>query len=294
MRQFLSASAVILGLLAGVSPLAPAGQPVAAEWTPAFYPFCVELGVPGVKPRSLADQVQLFRQLGFDGAGDELWLDDQLEKNLQTFDQAGLKVYLLYTSINLARPDRPYDPRVPAAIARLKGRPVTVCVLLVGLPAGDPKGMEPATKILRQLGDVAAKAGVRISIYNHVGNWTESLPFTLEVVKKTDHPNVGANFNLCHYLKVDGQKDYRPLLREHAARIFAVTICGAQVGSQTWTNGLIQPLDLGNFDNRQLLTVLRESAYRGPIGLMCYGVPGDAREHLARSIKVWKTWRPKD
>jgi len=70
-----------------------------------------------------------------------------------------------------------------------------------------------------------------------------------------------------------------------------VTINGAQLGSKTWTNGLIQPLDRGDFDNRQLLATLREIGYRGPIGLMCYGIPGDAREHLQRSMKVWKSWK---
>jgi sugar phosphate isomerase/epimerase len=113
----------------------------------------------------------------------------------------------------------------------------------------------------------------------------------LKIVNKVDHPQVGTNFNLCHWLMVDGNQDYRPLLRENAAKIFAVTINGAQIGSRTWTNGLIQPLDRGDFDNRQLLATLREIGYRGPIGQMCYGIPGDAREHLERSMKVWRTWQ---
>ncbi len=44
------------------------------------------------------------------------------------------------------------------------------------------------------------------------------------------------------------------------------------------------------FDNPKLLATLREIGYRGPVGLMCYGIPGDAREHLERSIKVWHSW----
>ena len=63
------------------------------------------------------------------------------------------------------------------------------------------------------------------------------------------------------------------MLRENADKIFAVTINGAQLGSNTWTEGLIQPLDRGDFDNRELLKTLRQIGYRGPIALMCYGVP---------------------
>jgi sugar phosphate isomerase/epimerase len=248
------------------------------------------MGMPNPKRRPVPEQAQMLRELGFDGAGYELWLDENLEKNLQTLDEAGLEVYLLYASVNVNPKSPAYDPRLPSAIGKLKGRPVTVCVLLRGFPPGDPRGMEPAVQALRQLGDVAARAGVRISIYHHTGDWTESLLHALQVVKNTDHPQVGANFNLCHWLKVDGDKDYRSVLRQNADKIFVVTINGAKQGAPSWTNGLIQPLDQGDFDNRQLLGTLREIGYRGPIGLMCYGIPGDAREALRRSMAVWKTF----
>jgi sugar phosphate isomerase/epimerase len=150
--------------------------------------------------------------------------------------------------------------------------------------------MEPAVKALRELGDLAHQSSLRVSVYHHVNDWTEGLPFTLEVVRKVNHPNVGANFNLCHWLKIEGAKDYAPLLRAHGDKIFAVTLCGAQRDAQTWTNGLIQPLDRGDFDNPRLLATLREAGYRGPIGLMCYGIPDEAGVHLARSMKMWKLW----
>jgi sugar phosphate isomerase/epimerase len=110
-------------------------------------------------------------------------------------------------------------------------------------------------------------------------------------MKQVNHPAVGFNFNLYHFLRVDGNVDYKPLLRENISKLFGVVICGAQLGTKTWTNGLIQPLDQGDFDNRQLLSFLRDTGYRGPIGLMCFGIPGDARPHLERSMKVWKGWQ---
>lgn len=261
---------------------------------PKFYAYCVEVGVPGVKARPLAEQAKLLREIGFDGTGLSLPLGDDLEANLKLLDDAGLKAFIFWTSVNV-NPAKaaPRDPRLLAAIRKLKGRPATVCVLLGGLKPADSQGMETAVKALCELGDVAAEAGVRISIYNHVNNWTESLPFIIEVVKKANHPQVGFNFNLCHWLKVDGDKDCAPLLRENVAKLFCVTINGAETGAKTWTHGLIQPLDKGNFDNRKLLATLGEIGYRGPIGLMCYGVPDDAREHLTRSMKVWKSWQAK-
>jgi sugar phosphate isomerase/epimerase len=229
--------------------------------------------------------------LGFDGVGYPLWFDDDLDRNLRNLDEAGLQLYLVYMTANLDPQKPPYDPRVPDAISQLKGRPVTVSVLFRGFPPGDPRGLESSVKILRELGDLAAKSDLRISIYHHVSDWTESLLHALEVVRETDHPRVGVNFNLCHWLKVDGDKDYRPVLRENVQRIFAVTINGAQCSAETWTNGLIQPLDRGDFDNKELMQILRETGYQGAVGLMCYGIPDDAHDHLRRSMQVWKSWQ---
>jgi len=266
-----------------------ASSPKGEAWAPVLYAFCME--THDAKKRTIPEQAEMLRELGFEGVGYPLWLDENLEKNLRVLDAAGLKVYHLYTSINVKPGVRPYDPRVPEAMRKLQGRPVTITVLLQGLPPGDSRGEEQALKALRELGDAAAESGLRVSIYHHTGDWTQSLLQALEVVKKANHPRVGANFNLCHWLMIDGDKDYRPVLRANAAKIFAVTINGAKLGSKAWTNGLIQALDQGDFDNRQLLAFLREIGYRGPIGLMCYGIPGDARDHLQRSMSVWKTWQ---
>ncbi len=254
-----------------------------------LYGFCMEL--PAKPSPSIPDQAELLRELGYDGVGYPLWLGEDMDKNLRALDEAGLELHLVYLTVNID-PDKPaYDPRVPKALAKLKGRPVTVSLLLRGCPPGDSRGMESAVKILRQLGDVAAKSDLRISIYHHLNDWTESFLYSLEVVTKVDRSNVGVNFNLCPWLKADGDKDYRPVLRENADRIFAVTINGAQKDAEAWTGGLIQPLDCGDFDNRELLGLLREIGYAGPVGLMCYGVPDDTREHLRRSMRVWKSWQ---
>jgi sugar phosphate isomerase/epimerase len=263
----------------------PSGE---ATWAPKLYGFC--MGKPWPNRRSIPEQAQMLCKLGFSGAGYPLWLDGKLEQHLKILDDAGLEASLLYAKINLKPDSRPYDPGLPDAIRKLRGRPTAVCVLLRGYPPGDARGEGPAVKILRELAALAAESRLRISIYHHQGDWTESLLHALDIVRKVDRANVGANFNLCHWLMVDGDKDYRPILRENADKIFVVTINGAKIGAKTWTNGLIQPLDQGDFDTRGLLATLREIDYRGPIGLMCYGIPGDAKEYLKRSMKLWKTW----
>ena len=41
-----------------------------------------------------------------------------------------------------------------------------------------------------------------------------------------------------------------------------------------------------SFEERAVM--LKELGYEGLIGLQCFGIAGDAREHLARSIAAWK------
>jgi sugar phosphate isomerase/epimerase len=152
--------------------------------TPKFYAYCIRLGVPGVTPLPLTEQVKLLCKIGFDGIA--LELDNNLDSNLRVLDDAGLQLYMVWVSIRLTPgKDTVITPGLSNAIIKLKGRPTTICVLFDGIKPGDPQGIAPAVNILRKLGNLADAAGIRISIYNHVGNWTESLPFVIDVVRKT-------------------------------------------------------------------------------------------------------------
>jgi sugar phosphate isomerase/epimerase len=275
----------------------PSAQKRQAPWDPKLFPVCME--VADAKRRSLTQEAQMLRELGFDGVGYLLWHDipgtrlrklgEDLEANLRTLDEAGLSLLSVGAIVNVNPNAPPYDPRLAEAIRKLKGRSLTIDVMLKGFPPGDERGMKPAVKILRQLGDLAAESGLRVSIFHHKGDWTESFIHALRVVEKADHPCVGVSFVSYHWLAVEGEADYRPHLRDGAEKIFVVTICGSKVGGKTRPE-LVQPLDRGDFDNRQLLAMLREIGYRGRIGLQCFGIPGDAREHLQRSMNVWKAW----
>ena len=46
--------------------------------------------------------------------------------------------------------------------------------------------------------------------------------------------------------------------------------------------------DEGDYDMNELLDILRDIKYSGPIGIQCNGLRGDARLHLERSMGAWK------
>src|SRR5690606_7916459 len=97
---------------------------------------------------------------------------------------------------------------------------------------------------VREIADHASALGVKVSLYPHTGFWLERFPDAVRVANGVDRENVGVTFNLCHWLKVEGDVDPIPAISKDAARLQFVTINGSD-GGDTKSMGfvrLIQPL----------------------------------------------------
>jgi sugar phosphate isomerase/epimerase len=162
-------------------------------------------------------------------------------------------------------------------------------LLVNGMKPSDPSVDPHAVEILREMSDLARDSGSQLLLYPHLGSWIERIEDSIRVAEKVDRPNVGVMFNLCHWLRVDKQRDYKPLLKRAMPRLWAVSINGADEfdPKPDWQR-YIQPLGQGSFDVGTLLKTLKELGYKGPIGLQCFGIGGDTREHLARSMEAWR------
>jgi sugar phosphate isomerase/epimerase len=229
----------------------------------------------------------MLKSLGYDGVG-HIWLDKVAER-LKSLDAAGLRLYQITMTVDVAPGKQPYDPRFKEVLALVKGRKVQFDLLLNGMKSSDPSVDPQAVKILREMSDLARDSGAQLLLYPHQSSWVERIEDSIRVAEKVDRPNVGVMFNLCHWLRVDKQRDYKPLLKRAMPRLWAVSINGAdELDPQPGWNRYIQPLDRGSFDVGKLLKTLKELGYKGPIGLQCYGIGGDAREHLARSMTAWR------
>ena len=133
---------------------------------------------------------------------------------------------------------------------------------------------------------MAAEANVRVAIYPHTGFWVERVEDAVRVAKKVARKNLGVTFNLCHWLMVDDEKNAESLIKSAMPHLFVVTINGADSGGRDWKT-LIQTLDRGAFDMRKFLKTLADSGYTGPIGFQGYGIGGDARDNLKRTMDAW-------
>jgi sugar phosphate isomerase/epimerase len=128
---------------------------------------------------------------------------------------------------------------------------------------------------------------LRIALYPHDGLWLQTTDDAVRVAARTGRYNVGVTFNLCHWMKSRPRPPFDAVLHRAMPRLMLMTINGADSDSRRWSD-LIRPLGQGDFPIENLLVTLDQMEYDGPIGLQTYGILGDERARLARSIEVWR------
>ena len=271
-----------LVLLLGTTLLTPA---LAGPKTNAFFAFCID--THDAKKRNLEQQAQMLKELGYDGVG-HLWLNN-IPERLKTLDAAGLKLFQITMTVDIAPGKQAYDPRFKEVLPLLKGRGVQFLLLMKGMKPSDPAGDSRGVEIVRQMADLASPYGAQVLLYPHVGMWVERIEDAVRVANKVDRPNVGVMFNLCHWLRASKDRNYKPLLAQAMPRLWAVSINGADEFDDKpgWAH-YIQPLGRGSFDMLAFLKTLRQLGYTGPIGLQCFGIQGDERDILAESMNAWR------
>jgi len=250
--------------------------------------FCFEdafLLSPG---RSFDSKVRLLKDIGFDGF--EMEGLDSCNWKLAALDRAGLKLHMVYVEVNLDK-ENPYDSRLKDFITKLDGRHTTLWLHVHNdaLSPSDTTGDARCVAIIRELADYASRYSVSIALYPHSRFWLEKVGDSVRLTKKIDRSNVGAVFNLCHFLKTDERSELESRLKESIPYLAAVSVNGADDGNtrdMDWSK-LIQPLGSGNFDVLNILRILKNNNFKGPVGLQCYNIEGDPSVFLKKSMKTW-------
>ncbi len=277
--------AVILPLAANL--LGSAGAAAQVPFTNAFFPFCIDWH--DSKKRTMEQQAEMLKELGYDGMG-HIWLD-KLPERLKTLDAAGLKLYQITVQVDIAPGKQAYDPRLKEMMPLLKGRNVQFDLLINGYKPSDPAGDFRGVEVVKEIAALAKTVDAQVLLYPHVNNWLERFEDCIRVADKVNEPNVGVMFNLCHWLRVGKDRNYQALLEKGLPRLYAVSLNGAdEFDDKPGWSRYIQPLGSGSFDVLALLKTLHKLGYTWPIGLQCYGIEGDTREHLAKSLKTWQEY----
>jgi sugar phosphate isomerase/epimerase len=273
--------AIIISLLLSAATLFAAPNPF----------FVFDNGLGGDTLKTIDAKLDLVKQLGFDGLS---WRTDspaRVKEVLAGAQQLGLKLFVIYASLELKDGQLVYDPRLKEIISLCKGTDTMIWPTMVSkqFKPSDPAGDEIAVAGLRDFAALCASNGLRVALYPHVGCWVHRVEDALRVVRKVDRPNVGVTFNLCHAL-LDSAEDRVPALIEQAApHLFVATINGADSHPPKPDMPLlIQPLDKGSYDVAIVLKKLNAVGFKGPIGLQCYSIKGDPKTLLTGSMAAWR------
>jgi sugar phosphate isomerase/epimerase len=253
--------------------------------------FCFEDAFLQVHSDDPVFQTKLLKKLGFDGM--ELMGLDRIEEKLGAIEQQNLRLFMVYIAVHLDKPEH-FDPRLFDFIRSVKGKGVTLWLHILSdkLKPSDAAGDEICVPIIQEIADFAARYGVELALYPHTYFWLEKLDDSVRLTQKINRPNVGAVFNLCHYLKVDEKDQLGEKLISAIPFLKAVSINGADDGAthQMEWDRLIQPLGMGTYDVLSVLKILKANNYRGPVGLQCYAIPGKPEEFLKTSAENWQKY----
>ncbi len=255
-----------------------------------FFAYCVGIGVEPTfaSPAAQKELAPLLAETGFDGMA--LPTLNEAEAQILELEKHKQKLFAVYAPLNVDAGDRGYDPRLKELIPRLAGHG-TVVWLFVTSRSYKPSttgGDDRAVELLRQVSDLARPHGVQISLYPHRGCYAQRMEDVVRLAKKVDRKNVGMTFTFCHFLALDDAKNLDHVLELARPYLNMAVINGTDGYSAKDVSVWIKTLDQGHFDVSRVLVALQKIGYGGPIGVICYGIHGDRRDILARSMKGWK------
>jgi sugar phosphate isomerase/epimerase len=258
----------------------------AQQFKPEF--FCFEDAFLLSPDYTFDSKVKLLKNLGFDGI--ELEGLGNADEKLRILDKYKMKIYMVYIQIDLEK-EQPYDIRLLDFIKEVRDKGVTLWMHIHSekYAPSDPKGDNICVSIIQKLADYANDYNVKIALYPHSMFWLEKVGDSVRLTKKINRNNVGAVFNFCHFLKTDEKDSLEIKLINSVPYLAAVSINGADDGA-TWEmdwSRLIQPLGEGSFDVLNVLRILRDKNYKGPVGLQCYNIKGEPSDFLKISIGSW-------
>ncbi|NLX98990.1 MAG: sugar phosphate isomerase/epimerase [Rhodopirellula sp.] len=254
-----------------------------------FFAYCIGYGV-GKEAASLPSQLQLPEMLADLGYAGMAYVGvEGAAEMLEALESRQQKLFAVYTPVNV-EPDGPaYDPRLDELIPKLQGHG-TIVWLVVNSKTYKPSstdGDARAVEILRRIADLAQRYGVNVSLYPHKGAYAERIDDVVRLAKKTERKNIGVTFTLCHFMAVEGMGNLERALKIAKPYLTMATVNGTNGYDPKNREGWILTLDQGTFDVSRVLMSLRDIGYQGPIGMIVYGIQGDRRDILARSIQGW-------
>lgn len=287
----ISLSGVLAGPLnkavAQAEPVTPAATPATLSATGLFAPenlvaWCV---VPfDAKKRGPEERAAMLAGLGI-----KRLAYDWREEHVPTFDEEveamrrhGIEMTAWWFPGSLDATAR----EILAVIRRQKIAP-QLWVMGGGGPVKDEAGQK--TQVMQQAANLrpiavaAAEAGCKIALYNH-GGWfgePENQVEIIEQLRREGITNAGIVYNFHH--GHDHVERFPEMLKKMQPHLLAVNLNGMDPGGDRVGRKILH-LGEGS-DELELMRVLRDSGWRGPVGVIDHRPETDTEQTLQKNLK---------
>lgn len=228
------------------------------------------------KKRTPAERVEMLKQLGF-----KKYAYDWRAEHLPTFDEevgllkkAGIELTAVWFPANLGA-----DAKKLLDVIK-KHEVKTQLWVTMGDPAGADRAakVEATAKVIRPIAEEAGKLGCSIGLYNH-GRWFGEPENQIAVIESLKLKNVGIVYNQHH--GHDHLDRFPELLKTMKPHLLALNLNGMVKDGEKLGKKIL-PLGAGDLD-AELLKVIRDSGYAGPIGILGH-TQDDAAARLADNL----------
>jgi sugar phosphate isomerase/epimerase len=136
--------------------------------------------------------------------------------------------------------------------------------------------VETAARAIGELAEAAKEIGSSVGLYNH-GGWFGDPRNQIAIIKALNMPNIGIVYNFHHGHEYIDQ--FPSLFSEMQPYLLTVNLNGMKVGGP-------QILVLGAGDRElEMLQVIFESGYPGPVGILDHQSERDSREVLEENLE---------
>ena len=240
-----------------------------------------------IVPYDAAGRGSLERARMLKGLGIKKFAYDWREKHIPTFDEelnalaehgSELTAFWFPTGMN------PANEKTPRIILDLLARHKvkTQLWLSVGTPKefmllDQEEKVRTITKPVAWVAAEAGKIGCKVALYNH-GGWFGQPENQIAIIRAVGAGNIGIAYNFHH--GHEHIQRFQGLFKEMLPYLYALNLNGMR------DNGEPKILDIGTGDREiEMIRVVKNSGYRGPVGILNHHETLDAEVGLQRNIE---------
>ncbi|WP_229214113.1 sugar phosphate isomerase/epimerase family protein [Dyadobacter flavalbus] len=238
-----------------------------------------------VKNRTPAERAEMLNKLGI-----TMLAYDWREKHIPEFDteldelkkhHIALQAFWLYSG-----PNPENDKNLDIIIDLLKRHKVKTQIwcMVAGIKDIDSMTQDEKVKVharaIAYIADKAAEIGCSVGLYNH-GGWYGEPENQLEIIRYLKKPNIGIVYNFHHAEEqIDRFPEFFPRIVPH---LMALNLAGLKKGNP------VKVVPVGNGDAElKMMQIVKNSTYRGPVGIINEETAPDAEEGLTMNISGLK------